>query len=954
MAEETEFERQQKILNEITEKLKENKLLIHDGDKSKLDLKKFNKNLSLASENLGNIVPNIIEVSKEQVALVNNGLEGTINFIRAFQTFNTAFAVFVEKPDIFENRYKGRINELENLEERLINDVGDNLKNLDEMLSETFKEVAVYYTALANIIYSEDEGGFITGHYRRSSELKDKMKNIYERKDTSKTFVMKKSLGLVQIIQSLVDIKKDVDHIKLENGKEMKEYYINTSSKDKDARIKVDIDIIDALKNISGELINSLNNAGLFVKDENEKIQIIKTKALQQRYVSQSGKKAVENILENLKKHKKITEFFKNNFEKIKQLKKVEVKENEKAKLHEALVLEMHEGDNAKKVSDKIIKNQMDLIIEVVNAFGSVISLWGDQVTNEISIAQVADKAIISIDKLSQVQIKSGIENEDLLVAKKAQVAISKTCSYAKELKNVGKVMQMLLQRVKSLLSYNKGLESQIKQFYSGNTEMQNYRNSKLKEIKKLMYERYPQVSKQVSKTIESFNDKIKYLADKKNMGGNDKFFNKIIENYIRIRSSLINSTKLIKEKTSLIETDMSKFSESCIDLGKSLDKSDNQTDNFYDTFIKLKETYNDDFKVYLSISDDYREFVKGLSPMLDLMRYMISMEKQLGKDKIELRVINQSLKAFTLIFEENKKIQKEETQLDKELSKMMKQLGLSEKDYYKEYKKQLGDLKNMLEDLEKEVKDYFEGDKKQVTEAYNLANNWIGSFEVDFKDYNDKLKSLNIGFFEKLFKTQSYKEKDFWQELKVVKKSFDSMDNHISKLSKMNLKPGNDVPGFCKFSVTFVNEMMKGYEELIIEVARILGIMNLVNENLSKVQVTNITDFKNMIELVKESNEKLETLEKNTKNLEEFEPLNVDKILEIIKKFTDFSKLSDTSKDYLKDLNEAKDDIKSLINNLRNNLLVFYTTYLKQANLPEKEKKKYIEIYNEAKSKIK
>ncbi|MFA5333994.1 MAG: hypothetical protein WC376_05875, partial [Candidatus Nanoarchaeia archaeon] len=202
---ETEFERQQEILNEITEKLKENKLLIKDGDKSKLDLKKFNKNLSLASENLGNIVPNIIEVSKEQVALVNNGLEGTINFIRAFQTFNTAFAVFVEKPEIFEQRYKGRITELENLEEKLIKDVGDNLSNLDEMLSETFKEVAVYYTALANIIYSEDEGGFIAGHYRRSSKLKDKMKNIYERKDTSKTFVMKKSLGLVQIIQSLVD-----------------------------------------------------------------------------------------------------------------------------------------------------------------------------------------------------------------------------------------------------------------------------------------------------------------------------------------------------------------------------------------------------------------------------------------------------------------------------------------------------------------------------------------------------------------------------------------------------------------------------------------------------------------------------------------------------------------------------------------------------------------------------
>ncbi|MFA5744127.1 MAG: hypothetical protein WC936_04920, partial [Candidatus Nanoarchaeia archaeon] len=789
--------------------------------------------------------------------------------------------------------------------------------------------------------------------YRRSSKLKDKMKNIYERKDTSKTFVMKKSLGLVQIIQSLVDIKKDIKTIKLEDGKEMKEYYITTSSKDKDAKIKVDIDIIDALKNISGELINSLNNAGLFIKDENDKIQIIKTKALQQRYVSQSGKKAVENILENLKKHKKITEFFKNNFEKIKQLKKVEVKENEKAKLHEALVLEMHEGDNAKKVSDKIIKNQMDLIIEVVNAFGSVISLWGDQVTNEISIAQVADKAVISIDKLSQVQIKSGIENEDLLVAKKAQAAISKTCSYAKELKNVGKVMQMLLQRVKSLLSYNKGLESQIKQFYSGNKEMQNYRNSKLKEIKKLMYERYPQVSKQVSKTIETFNDKIKYLADKKNNSGNDKFFNKIIENYIRIRSSIINSNKLIKEKTSLIENDVSKFSESCIALGKSLDKSDDQTDNFYDTFIKLKETYNDDFKIYLSMSDDYREFIKGLSPMLDLMRYMISMEKQLGQQKIELKVINQSLKAFTLIFEENKKIQKEEAQLDKELFKMMKDLGLSEKDYYKEYKKQLGDLKNMLEDLEEEVKDYFKDAEQKTSEAYKLANNWIGSFEVNFKDYNDKLKSLNIGFFEKLFKTQSYKDKDFWQELKVVKKSFDSMDNHISKLSKMNLKPGNDVPQFCKFSVTFVNEMMKGYEELIIEVARILGIMNIVNENLSKIQGTNIKDFKNMIKLIKEYNEKLENLEKNTKNLEEFEQLNVDKILDIIQHFTDFSKLSDTSKDYLKDLDEAKDDIKSLINNLRNNLLVFYTTYLTKVLPFGKEKNNYKKIYEEAKSKI-
>ena len=210
--------------------------MIEKDGKKTLDLKKFNDNLEIASNNLGEIVPGIAQISKEQVALINHGLEGTINFISSFQTLNTAFAVFAEKPTIStaekpEESMKEllknsqTIKELEDLEGFILKDISSSLVNMESMLNATFKEVAGYYTALANIIYSEDESGEIVIDYKRNRELenfldevmgKDRKRTINingEEKDIKRKHTLKKSLGLVQIIQSLVDVSKEIEKV---------------------------------------------------------------------------------------------------------------------------------------------------------------------------------------------------------------------------------------------------------------------------------------------------------------------------------------------------------------------------------------------------------------------------------------------------------------------------------------------------------------------------------------------------------------------------------------------------------------------------------------------------------------------------------------------------------------------------------------------------------------------
>jgi two-component sensor histidine kinase len=167
----------QRIIDEITSKLEKNNLLVEKTGKKTLNLEKFNNHLENASNNLGEIIPGIAQISKEQIALINHGLEGTINFISSFQTLNTAFSVFAEKPDALM-KYSNRIEELENLEDFLLKDINLALTNMESMLKATFKEVAGYYTALANIIYSEEESGTITVDYKRNAYLENLLDEV--------------------------------------------------------------------------------------------------------------------------------------------------------------------------------------------------------------------------------------------------------------------------------------------------------------------------------------------------------------------------------------------------------------------------------------------------------------------------------------------------------------------------------------------------------------------------------------------------------------------------------------------------------------------------------------------------------------------------------------------------------------------------------------------------------
>jgi hypothetical protein len=942
-------------ITQAIQALKKKKLLIDDGEKSRLDLTAFNRNLENASKNLGTIIPSIIEVSKEQVALINNGLEGTINFIKAFQTFNTAFAAFVEQPEIFEKKYKGKMEQLESLEKTIMDEVKDNLSGLNEMLTETFREVSVYYTALGHIIYSEEEGGAIEVGYNRSNALAEKMGKIYTRKDNhSKGFSMEKSLGLVQIIQSLIDIEKEVKHIRIDDI-ETSQYYIQGKTGENESRIKIDIDVIIALKGISNELLSSLKSAGVLIENESTHINEIKSDAFKQKSLAENGLNAVREIIGKLGEHAKVTHFFRNNFGYIKKISgySIAAKDKEQAKIYDEVAQKEKENSKAKEVHDRIIKNQMDLIIKVVNSFGSIISLWGDQVNNEISIAQVADKAVIAIDRLSRVEIKEDINVEGLLIAKKTQKAIGEACSYASELKNVGKVMQMLLGRVKSLLSYNKGLESQIRMFHSSKDEAKDYAYEKLHEIKSILYEKYPKISKNVSATLDEFNKKMESLSKKKNQKENQDLINNLISSYERIGDNVQREKIYIEAETKIISSDIAKFEESCKNLGERLNITDDSIDSIFDSFKGFRKTFFDDFEVYMKLSQDYRELIGGISPMLDLMSYMISMQKQLGQQKIELRVINQSLKAFVALFGEMKKIQAEERLLDNDLMKVMKDAKLSKMDYYEDYKKKLGSFRELFEELESEVIEYFKDAQSKTGKAYSLANEWMSSFEVNFRDYNKELKSMNIGFFEKLFKTQSYKEKDFWQDIKEVRKSFDATDKRINNLSKLNLKKPKNVAEFCKFSIDFVNQIFTGYKDLIVEVNRIVQVMHLVNENLSKIQSTKLESFSGMIKSFKKFNSQLDELEDQTVNLEEFDRLNVDNMLKSLSELTDFKKLENVSRIELEKLNKIKGHAIQDVEDLRNQLLVFYTTYLTKALHDGKEKEKYSKIYEEAKSKL-
>jgi hypothetical protein len=948
-----DFSLNKEQLDNLVKLLKDKKLLTNEKE-PKLDLKIFNRNLETASKNLGIVIPSIVDVSKEQVKVINNGLEGTINFIRTFQTFNTAFAVFSELGNDVKNEFKSYITQkmgaLESLENYIIDEVGRNLENLDNMLTETFQEVAVYYRALGEIIYSEEEqeSGKTTSY---TGKRRDSKGNVV--KEIKVEFT--KSLGLVQLIESLVQVNKEIKTVKIDKTSSVDKYYIQGEK----GKIEVNMSIISSLQDISGSLLNSLDKAGVLIKDEHSQVLKIKSEGNELIFQSKAGKNALNKLKNKLKEHSRVSTFLIRNGNDLDKLKNLNIKDKDKVRMQEDINKLEKEKQGAINAHDQIIKNQMNLIVEVVNSFASIVSLWGHQVDNEISISQVADKAVIAIDKLSQVQIKSGLDTEELLVAKKTQEEISKTCKKAVELKHVGKVMQYLLERIKLLIKNNKGLESAIRTMYKQSSQAKEYKREQLKKIKKVLYESYPKVNKGVANTIKEFNDKIKYLTIKGNEQSNMTFIDDLIEKYSDINKSLIYTVSEIHneiEKITPPSGDISNFETSCNRLGIIMDKPDNKMDKVYDSLKKFNSIFSDDFKVYKQLNENYKQLVKGMAPMLDIMEYVSGAQKKLVNQEIDLKAMNFALKGFLILFKEVKKNQIEQKNIDEGLKRVMKEVGIDRNDFYEEYKKKMknqGLDVDLLKKLETLVNNYFDKHKEELKKGYSQAKIWTKEFSFKFSEYNKELKSMNVGFFAKLFKTQSYKENDFFGELNKIEKSFSIIDNQIIKISKLNLTKGRGVKGFCKTSVTFVNEMLKGYNDLIDELTKVVEVMNLVNQNLKRLDNTKIEKFKKFLEFIEKHNNKLDDIEQEI-DFEELEKFNTSNIVTEIKELTDFEEISKKTQQKLEKLQKIKPVVKKTVQDFKNYLLLFYTTYLTQVNLSEKDKNKYTEIYKEAKSNIK
>jgi len=119
----------------LMQKLDKNHLITEKG----LNLDFFNSNLENASNNLAFVVPQIVDVSKEQISIINNGLENVINFMRAFQIVNTTFAMMARTPTKI-NEFKEDLNKVKNLETDIVLDVKSSLNNLSKTLAETFKK----------------------------------------------------------------------------------------------------------------------------------------------------------------------------------------------------------------------------------------------------------------------------------------------------------------------------------------------------------------------------------------------------------------------------------------------------------------------------------------------------------------------------------------------------------------------------------------------------------------------------------------------------------------------------------------------------------------------------------------------------------------------------------------------------------------------------------------------
>lgn len=912
-----------------------------EGNKT-LNLDFFNKQVQTASNNIGYVVPAIVDVTKEQVAVINKGLEGVINFIQAFQTANTFFAMMAENPGKIEKYEESfDLNKIEALEKQLIDDVNRDLTEMDAFLTDTFKEISSYYVLLANVIYSEETGKKIKIEDRRYI-----FSDVYERKIQPLSGEREVGLGLVQIINSFDNLTKKVRKIKIDKDSDKtKEVYTVKSSEG--GRIDLEISVLESLKSLSAGLMSSLKRVGFVVEEESKSVEKAKNIILNQKFAAEWGKKTTFESSQIVKREFEVLKFFKNKSKELKAMKelvKATSDGKKKSDIKNASDKLKKELEDAKKYHDKIVSEQIKFINQTVRAFADIIKLWGEQVDNEVHIGQVAGKCIKVIKKLTKLQVKENADVQALLLSGKTQDSIQKTCNEAKGLKNANKVMSLLMERIKALLNFNKKLEDENQYYYKTNTEMDEFKNKKVKEVSQLLNYKYENSVKKAEESINNFNQILNKLSSEPNIGANTKLVNEFNTYFENLITLFDNFEKQLGEAKEVVNIE--NFKDYCDNLGTNINNVSDNIQTLIKNFNGLKETFTDDFDDYKKAFQAYNEFVKTVGPLVDAVEYIIKVNKKLSSEKIDLKVLNHSIKSFKNRFDRLKQDQEAYNKTSEELSKVMKEVGLNH-DYYKDFEKRLGEEnKDLLNKLNEELKKYYY-DKELLDKMYKKVDAWIKKFDSKFKEYKKDLKSMKTGFFSKLFKTKSYKKSEFWDELKTVEKSLKKYDKHMNKIKdKINLehKKGEPVKSFCKNSVVLINDLLKSYSTLVKEVYSVVEVMRVVVTNINElINKGYFDEFKQMIAVINEFNEKLEDIEEKNIDLDEFQEIPIDKLMNTFNDLTDFQRLSKATEENAVKLKNNKETLVKKTKSLRISLINFFLKYLTSV-YPEstKEGKRY------------
>lgn len=944
---EAQFLSSEELVN-LLQKLDDNGL-VKEG---KLDLDVFNDNLKGASENLGRIIPSIVEVSKEQVALINHGLESVINFIRSFQTVNTTFAVMAENTDKIDE-FKEDMGKVQDLEQRIVEDVKSSMTSLGALLKETFIESAAYYSVLGQIIYSEKAEEIIF-EYTRSDSLKSDLQKFIpsfkrEYPDLSKT-TFKKALGLIQLIKSLEQVSNQLQTVTLPDKTEV--YEAKIAGKEKPIFLKVDV--LKSLKSLSGELIGSLNKVGLLVKDEHAQVKVLRYDQYQQLVISQYGLDLINQSINGIKRDRNIIQNFMDKCLELKRTGKIVVSEREgyeKFKIEKELTGTV---DYAKGLHDEIVRNQLVFITKTVDVFIQIVSLWGDQVKNEVHVGQVAGRAALALKTLTDVQkkVSSDVNEETLLIAADTQEIIRTTCADAEQLVNVGKVMKFLMERLKALVAFNENINSQISTFYKKSLEGKEFKNDKIDELRKVINARFPQVKERIRDAIKEFAEKLDKLSGDKNLIQDKELFERFNVRYGTIKSSLDNFKKLIDERTKTLS--ITNFKDSCSALDTYSCELNIEFEEMFSNLKGLKKTFNDDFKVFIELSEAYKVFVKELGTLLEFMDYIISIEKRLAAEKIDLKTLNYTIPAFQKLFENLKKGQSETANNNIELAKVMASVRLSARDYFKGYRNELDKTSNgLFSRLEAFVKTYF-SDQERFDAAYEKVKSWVSTFEINFKDYNKQLRKAQGSFFDKLFQTEDYKKSAFFEKLTDIQKSLEIYETKIQNLEKVKFarskEKGESVKTFCENAPKLVKDMLAGYSSVINELYDITNTMFLVVGNLKLLTDEGyIKQFNKLLQSIQTFNKDLDKIEAETKkDFEEFIPVDVTNMVATLKQIPDFSKLYDLTSSQIKLFSGYKKEMEEDIITIRSKLITFFLAYVVAYYGKSKEAVTYLSTYKD------